>query len=542
MNLRTCVSPDGRFVYGVHRPSFSAANLRRNDFHMHLGATDGGKPVMNEHNFPPGDIVTESADVVYEIPNAFPFRGTTFINSAWAERHAVAPLSIRLPQQEACSMTKTFKKILPPDPEGNKRLVDSFAALPRPVLLSIATCSTDPDDLIRLAAISCDFTLHAGDRPNGLRFTAYQGGLRPQIRDMDLFEAVANNPHLPDEYKEAMVLRPGIQGSNEIVGEYENETHVFEYLRSNSYIPWGHYAANMSHDTVRYSTADLTRQDMIGLRHLYYQRTYIRLAEMLGMQTPAARRLIGGAELESLRIEIVKRLNKEDRERPLPFTSTLWGWNYGFDFAPSGFRLHASHQQIHQQYALVPDQVAAFHDHATPAQTPISAYAAGDPIASFCSQYRSMTGKDFFTAYIAAIRGNERLDKETEHRSLIVFEDEHVLLFVPKAQVSQWELQIMTLAPVGNIIEADSGVRASIDNALFIAQKAYNMLGASLVTSIEYAKRFNRREGGQRLLYSLLPKLPYAMGAFSEAQLRWVCGHYPEDFAAACRATGTALS
>jgi hypothetical protein len=25
------------------------------------------------------------------------------------------------------------------------------------------------------------------------------------------------------------------------------------------------------------------------------------------------------------------------------------------------------------------------------------------------------------------------------------------------------------------------------------------------------------------------------MGAFSEAQLRWINGHYPEDFASACR-------
>jgi hypothetical protein len=25
------------------------------------------------------------------------------------------------------------------------------------------------------------------------------------------------------------------------------------------------------------------------------------------------------------------------------------------------------------------------------------------------------------------------------------------------------------------------------------------------------------------------------MGAFSEAELRFICGHYPEDFAACCR-------
>ena len=39
----------------------------------------------------------------------------------------------------------------------------------------------------------------------------------------------------------------------------------------------------------------------------------------------------------------------------------------------------------------------------------------------------------------------------------------------------------------------------------------------------------------QRLLYSFLPKIPYSMGAFSEAEARYILGHYPEDFAAACR-------
>jgi len=40
---------------------------------------------------------------------------------------------------------------------------------------------------------------------------------------------------------------------------------------------------------------------------------------------------------------------------------------------------------------------------------------------------------------------------------------------------------------------------------------------------------------GQRLLYAFLPKLPWSMGGFSEAQGRFICGHYPEDFAVACR-------
>ncbi len=57
-----------------------------------------------------------------------------------------------------------------------------------------------------------------------------------------------------------------------------------------------------------------------------------------------------------------------------------------------------------------------------------------------------------------------------------------------------------------------------------------------MVTSIEYSKRIAARDRfNQPLLYSLLPKLPFSPGAFSEAQLRFINGHYPEDFAAVCR-------
>ncbi|MEJ2477229.1 MAG: hypothetical protein P8Y40_06970, partial [Desulfobacterales bacterium] len=48
-------------------------------------------------------------------------------------------------------------------------------------------------------------------------------------------------------------------------------------------------------------------------------------------------------------------------------------------------------------------------------------------------------------------------------------------------------------------------------------------------------KRFDAVHTDQHLLYALLPRLPESPGAFSEAQLRWINGHYPEDFAAACR-------
>ena len=45
----------------------------------------------------------------------------------------------------------------------------------------------------------------------------------------------------------------------------------------------------------------------------------------------------------------------------------------------------------------------------------------------------------------------------------------------------------------------------------------------------------NEADAEQHLLYVFLPRLPESPGGFSEAQLRWINGHYPEDFAAACR-------
>ena len=116
---------------------------------------------------------------------------------------------------------------------------------------------------------------------------------------------------------------------------------------------------------------------------------------------------------------------------------------------------------------------------------------------------------------------------------------ENVTLFVPKAQVSQWELQLMVVAddhldPVGNIVEADTAVRNSIDKGILLAQKIYSRLNTKMVTSLEFPKRIGI-QNGQRLFYSFLPKLPWSMGAFSEAQMRYICGHYPEDFAACCR-------
>jgi len=285
----------------------------------------------------------------------------------------------------------------------------------------------------------------------------------------------------------------------------------------------------MADDSIRYSIGALSRDDMAGLRHLYYQRTFIRLADELGLDPPPPARTMTGAELENLRILINGKLSGTPAPS-LSLSSTLWGWNYGFDFAPSYYRLHASHQQVHQQYALIPGLIP---DNET-GQRP--AYGCGDLVRDFVGRFREKTGQGFFESYLAAIHSNTRTDMQNEGpASLIVHEDEKVMLFVPKAQTSQWELQLVCLDQVGNILEADLKTRESLDLAILTAMKIFAFLGARMVTTIEFPKRFESPDRDQRLLYSFLPKLPESPGAFSEAQLRWINGHYPEDFAFTCR-------
>ena len=536
MLLRTSVHPSGQFIYGLHKPSYRVTNLRENDFPASLGALADGTPCRNGANFPQGEVDVDAADWVYEIANPLPFRGTTFISKPWADSKADNPCTITLPEPPTLSMAETLRVLLP---EGSAASVEQvLQQLPQPLLLTIASTSTDPDDLVALAHISCDLILAPDGNPTGLVYTEESPkGRRPRIRHHDLFETVANNPHLPPPYRQVMVLRPGAQGNSEIIGEYSdasNTSHVFEYLRRNSYIPWGHYAANMADDAIRYRTTDLSLADMEGLRHLYYQRTYVRLAALLSIAVPDKRRCLNTDELEALRLKLIDTMRTSPSH--LPFTSTLWGWNFGYDFAASGYRLHASHQQIHQQFALLPPSVPGWHGGGLPANEEVACYACGDQVADFCLQFKQETGIPFFATYLKAIRSNQRMDeRQNAPRSLVIHEDDRVLLFVPKAQTSQWELQIMTLREEGNILETDATTRRSLDRALLIAQRLLARLGARLVTSIEYAKRLDNPDPDQRLLYGLLPKLPYSMGAFSETQLRWINGHFPEDFAAACR-------
>jgi hypothetical protein len=543
MKLRTCVAPQGRFVYGIHEPAFSVANLREKDYLTELGKFVDQGPIHNRANFPPDAVSEPHADAIFEIPNPLAFRGTTYIGKAWADAKACDPGSIRLPETRSASFLQTLREWLGQD--SSRDPLNFIENLPDAVLLALATTSTDPEELSLLARSCCRMIMDPGGKhPKGLYYTKESSGrIRPMVERHALFEALANNPFLPDDYKQVMVLTPGTQGNSQIVGEWRKTTgdsqsqlhsHVFEYLRTNSYIPWGHYAANMAHDAIRYRAQDLTPEDMHGMRHLYYQRTYVRLAEELGMGVPARRRPLTADELETLRRGVCHRLFAEDNPPMLTFDGTLWGWNFGFDYSPSNYRLHASHQQIHQQFALIPSQMTEAGQSGT---KELSTYACGDMVTEFIGAYERQNRVPFFEAYLKAVLSNRRMDNDhTAPSSLIVHRDDLVILFVPKAQTSQWELQLMPLAPVGNILEAGTDLRRALDRAILMAVQTLEKMGARMITIIEYAKRLTATRDNQHLIYAFLPRLPESPGAFSEAQLRWIIGHYPEDFAAACRA------
>jgi hypothetical protein len=218
-----------------------------------------------------------------------------------------------------------------------------------------------------------------------------------------------------------------------------------------------------------------------------------------------------------------------NKERHLFFDATIWGWNFGFDYAPTQYRLHASHQQTHQQYALTPARVETTDGEQIPS------YSSGDLVADFIREYYRKTGRRFFEAYLEAVENNTRTDARSGESSLVVYRDDNVILFVPKAQTSQWELQLMTVKPVANVLQADTATRQALDRGIHTAVRVLAGLGARMITTIEYAGRISSTEPDQRLIYSFLPRLPESPGAFSEAQLRWINGHYPEDFASACR-------
>lgn len=533
MNTYTnCVTPQGKFIYGIHKPSYTVANLRDHKQLKTLGLFDDGSEHVNSANFPDGDVCINEGGWIYEIANPLPFRGVTYIDKRWADNSAADCSKISLPQPEPLSFREFLK-----DNDIDSSLINS---LPRPLLLGLATCSTDPYDLEKLAQLCCEFVKNPTGKVTGLRYSKSAAG-RPRavIHDHDLFEAVANNPYLGDDFKKAMVLRPGAQGDSEITAEWKDseKSHIFEYLRSNSYIAGGHFAANMADDAVRYSITSLSENDMHGLRHLYYQRMYVNIASNFHIEN-LKRSHYSTDELEELRLQLLEAIKEDHSEH----FATLWGWNFGFDYSPTDYRLHASHQQIHQQYAAVPEFVGGYSEDINQSVGKIPAFSCGDMVAKSIEEYRHHCNSNLFTDYIQAIQHNVRMDNRADlPSSLVVWQDENVMIFVPKAQTSQWEIQIMTrpdergMFP-GNIFETDGDCRNSLNIALLKAQQVLAGLGARMVTSIEYSKRLGGSKAlHQPLIYSLLPKLPYSMGAFSEAQMRFINGHYPEDFAAACR-------
>ncbi len=531
--IHSCVSPKGKFIYGIHKPEYRVDNFRTTKQVRQLGSLEDNSVITNDENYPDGQIEVTGADWIFEIRNPFSFRGATFIDKEWADASANNHQKIRIAERQELSLNSLF------DQEGTDKSL--ISKLPSQLLLTLATCSTDPQDLIILANKSAEIIMDMHGQPIGLKYSKNnKGAITPVITDYLLYEAVANSSYLPDAYKEVMVLRPGAQGKSEIVGEINGpeDTHIYEYLRRNSYIAGGHYAANMADNAVRYNINSLTGDDILGLRHLYYQRTFTKLAKLLDIPVPSTQAELSAAMLEELRISILQKLKKVTPE----LTATLWGWNFGFDYAPTKYRLHASHQQIHQQYAMLPDTVDGYNDGTKNIIDTLPSFGCGDLIHKVIEDYKKLNNSDFFTDYLASIHSNKRMDdREDLDDSLIIWQDENVILFVPKAQTSQWELQLMTIPSqegslVGNILEADANTRNSLNSGILFAQKALAGLGAEMVTSIEYPKRINSSQDyTQPLIYCFLPRLPESPGAFSEAQLRYINGHYPEDFAAVCR-------
>ena len=141
MKLRTCVSPEGKFTYGIHKPSFKAANLRENDLVQVMGLDSAGEPVDNRPNFPDGDVEELQGGWIYEIPNPFPFRGTTYIDKSWAAAKADDPMSIRLLEPPPTSMTDFLCKTLGCKADRGDILDEAFAEAA--VALTAVICSAE---------------------------------------------------------------------------------------------------------------------------------------------------------------------------------------------------------------------------------------------------------------------------------------------------------------------------------------------------------------------------------------------------------------
>ena len=112
-NSSSCVGKDARFIVGVHKPCFEVKNLRPNEYFEPLGQLKDGTVIDNTANFPKDDLYEPTADIIYEIANPLPFRGTTYINSAWADIKVAHPETIRISKPEPCSLLCFFILPLP---------------------------------------------------------------------------------------------------------------------------------------------------------------------------------------------------------------------------------------------------------------------------------------------------------------------------------------------------------------------------------------------------------------------------------------------
>jgi len=527
MKINTCVLPSGCFTWGNHDPEYEVFNLRINSEINKLGLDIEGNDVANQQNFPQTNINVLNKGQIIEIINPFPCFGATYIIKNQADRFSLPRFAPYIPHQSDISNPDTeFLELLLKGSLSYNNKNFTLKSLGRRLLMALAKITDNPEILIEILKLSCEMTFDENGMPSGMLYLKNNYNiLKPVIYDHELFEIATNNSNLPDEYKLNAVLKPGVQGDSPIVGEYLNgKTHIWEYLRANSYIPWGHYASNMAHDSVRYSAGDITHDDMIGLRHLYYQRVYINMAIETGILLPEKPKFNEySAKLEDIRLLII---NKIQEGASLSFNATIWGWNYGFDYSASGFRLNASHQQTHQQYAFIKREISSDNHDC------FKTFALGDYLSNFIKDYKNYHNVSFFESYIKAICNNSRFDNRDDlPKSLIIHEDENCMLFAPKAQRCHGELQIMTKKPVGNILFCDIETRKSLDRAIYLGIKALHHIGAKMVTSYEISSRFDDYDSDQRLIYCMLPRHPQSPGAFSEKMERWVTGHYPEDFA-----------
>ena len=523
------LTPDG-FRFLLHRPHFTVLNRRGTHHPYHLGVDQDGNEVVGHVNFPQGHLEIGEATPIYEVPNPFPFWGATYILGDSALENSLEFRFRFAPVRDQGEGGEFDGYLL----EGLRQGRISWDQVPRHIKLSLAQNCRDPQLLASLARWVVEMELDGEGRPVGLRYG--RGGHGPPLplkRDKDIYETVANNPALPEEYRRVMVLNPGAQGSSPIVGEYRGGgTHVWEYLRANSYVPWGHFASNMAEDAIRYSGRELTFEDIHGLRHLYYQRVYTQMALLLGLVSgePGDRLPCLDQEgLEELRRAVAAEVERRrSRGEPIPLTGTLWGWNYGYDISGSGYRLHASHQQIHNQYALIPSN-SVVGDGPPP-------FMLGRVVAHLCREFRARWDRPFFKTLLSAVDHNRRMDgREELPSSLVVREEDGVVILVPKAQRSQGEVQVVVRERVGNILEAPPPVRRGLDRSLLLALKGLVALGAEMVTFCEVSRPVEVEDDDQRLFYYLLPRHVHSPGSFSERQQRWITGHFPEDFAEALR-------